>query len=212
MSESLVGVSVAATRQNDGRLARTDGSGTFTGAPPWGIVKGPGAVTCADVMVVLVSLNDSRLSHVAASAAVAAAMVITAAIAGDRIDLEVMQRSAVSSWNTFGVPVAVAPAFASPQATRVHLMRSGPCRGQRRLAGSHGQQLGGAPNCGTDDTTSQALEFATLVFPSRAFCELNCAFSRETGVRRPGIGLAFTWACPRCRLTRGTTSRPCCGA
>lgn len=51
-------------------------------------------------------------------------------------------------------------------------------------------ELGGAPNCGTDDTTSQALEFATLVFPSRAFCELNCALF--SGNRRSS---PWYWPC-----------------
>src|SRR5688500_15761047 len=84
MSESLVGVSVAVTRQKAGRLLSAAGFGTVTGGPP-GIVNGPRATAWADVTVVFASVNDSRLSHVAALAAAGAAMVTTAPMAMERI-------------------------------------------------------------------------------------------------------------------------------
>src|SRR5687768_7705344 len=71
MSDSLVGASVAATRQNAGRSA--------IGAPPRpprpGAVNVPAATGCAIVMVTLGSFADDRLSHVAAAAGAAVAPI-----------------------------------------------------------------------------------------------------------------------------------------
>src|SRR5687767_5057776 len=62
MSDSFVGVSVAATRQNDGRSA--------SAAPPRppACASAPAATTCADVTVPFVIFAVVRLSQVAASA------------------------------------------------------------------------------------------------------------------------------------------------
>src|SRR5688572_23079152 len=66
MSDSFVGVSVAATRQNAGRSA--------SAAPPRPPVcfSSPAATDTADVIVPLVSFAEDRLSHVAASAVLTA--------------------------------------------------------------------------------------------------------------------------------------------
>src|SRR5687768_2567610 len=67
MSDSLVGISVAATRQKAGRSA--------IGAPPRpprpGAVNVPAATVCAAVMVTFGSFADDRLSQVAAAAGAA---------------------------------------------------------------------------------------------------------------------------------------------
>src|SRR6188768_3688405 len=62
MSDSLVGVSVAATRQNAGRSA--------SAAPPRppACARAPAATDAANVTVPFVSLADDRLSQVAAYA------------------------------------------------------------------------------------------------------------------------------------------------
>src|ERR1700722_4588772 len=65
MSESLLGRSVAATRQNAGRDFGEIGDGMN---PPPGIVNAPAATVCAEVMVVSGSARDARLSQVAALA------------------------------------------------------------------------------------------------------------------------------------------------
>src|SRR5688572_20553896 len=64
MSDSLVGVSVAATRQNAGRSA----NGLAPPRPP-GWVKAPAPTGWAIVTAPLLSLAVARLSHVAAAAA-----------------------------------------------------------------------------------------------------------------------------------------------
>src|SRR6185312_9691799 len=63
ISESLVGLIVAATRQNAGRFF-TEAGGTI--AP--GGMNAPAATGCANVMVVSGSLSAARLSQVAAMA------------------------------------------------------------------------------------------------------------------------------------------------
>src|ERR1700722_949017 len=66
MSESLVGLSVAATRQNAGRsLSATAGAGVPPNVLPGGM-NSPAATGCASVMVVPGSASEARLSHVAA--------------------------------------------------------------------------------------------------------------------------------------------------
>src|SRR5262245_49552115 len=73
MSESLVGASVAATRQNAGRSLNG-----FAPRPPparpsaAGGVNAPGATDCEDVIVACGSDSDFRLSHVAPAARPAA--------------------------------------------------------------------------------------------------------------------------------------------
>src|SRR5262245_24222236 len=67
MSESLVGFSVAATRQNSG----TSLNAAAPRAPPPGGVNWPAATVCAIVIVVFGSETDSRLSHGAANNAAA---------------------------------------------------------------------------------------------------------------------------------------------
>src|SRR5262245_50213316 len=66
MSESAVGLSVAATRQNAGRSA----NGLPPPRPP-GCENAPAATASAAVIVAFGSAADARLSHVAARAAVA---------------------------------------------------------------------------------------------------------------------------------------------
>src|SRR3984893_6664042 len=62
MSESLEGVSVAATRQKAGR-----GENCEAAEPPGiGSLKAPAATVLADVIVVSGNLNEARLSHEAA--------------------------------------------------------------------------------------------------------------------------------------------------
>src|SRR5688572_27043422 len=68
MSDSFVGVSVAATRQNAGRSAKA-----LAPPRPPGWVNAPAATGCAIVTVPLVSFAVARLSHVAADAGPAAA-------------------------------------------------------------------------------------------------------------------------------------------
>ena len=65
MSESLEGLSVAATRQNAGRSANC---APPPPRPPAGGVNAPAATGCAIVMVASGSLSELRLSHVAAAA------------------------------------------------------------------------------------------------------------------------------------------------
>src|SRR5712691_8644486 len=87
MSESLVGVSVAATRQKDGKLANTapprPPAPPRAPAParlPAGGVNAPAAIVCANVIVVFGSTREARLSHEAAPAvAVSAGVVRTGA-------------------------------------------------------------------------------------------------------------------------------------
>src|SRR5262249_31018591 len=71
MSESALGVSVAATRQNDGRFAYG-----FVPPPPRRPLSGgtnvPGATTSARLIVPAFNATPARLSHVAAAARVAA--------------------------------------------------------------------------------------------------------------------------------------------
>src|SRR6266705_3036012 len=64
MSESLVGFSVAATRQNAGSALNA------APGPPRaaGGVNSPGPIGCANVMVVSGNVSDARLSQVAAAA------------------------------------------------------------------------------------------------------------------------------------------------
>src|SRR5262245_50447617 len=64
MSESLDGVSVAATRQNAFE-ALTDGSAA---APAPSVIDAPASTVRARVMVVLGSFSEARLSHDAAAA------------------------------------------------------------------------------------------------------------------------------------------------
>src|SRR6266576_4660348 len=62
MSESLVGLSVAATRQNAGRFL----NGSLCAAPPpcvAGVTNAPMATDSAIEIVVLGSASDLRLSH-----------------------------------------------------------------------------------------------------------------------------------------------------
>src|SRR5216683_3085652 len=69
MSESVVGASVAATRQNAGRLA--NGPGPTPGprpARPAGGVNCPAATGCAMVIVECGSASAARLSQVAEAA------------------------------------------------------------------------------------------------------------------------------------------------
>src|ERR1700733_1805398 len=63
ISESLLGRSVAATRQKAGRLFGEMGNGMN---PPGGMVKAPAATVWAKVMVVSGSFNAARLSQEAA--------------------------------------------------------------------------------------------------------------------------------------------------
>ncbi len=90
MSESRVGVRVAVTRQNAGRLPSEAGLGTVTGGPG-GIVNGPGATGAADVMAVFASVKVSRLSHVAAADGRAAPIVAIVAIASESLVLDVIR-------------------------------------------------------------------------------------------------------------------------
>src|ERR1700683_1630333 len=68
ISESLVGMEVAETRQNAGRSLKfgpaAPGNG---GGAPAGIVNWPAEIGCARVMVVCGIASDFRLSHVAAA-------------------------------------------------------------------------------------------------------------------------------------------------
>jgi hypothetical protein len=54
ISESLVGVSIAATRQN---------AGIFSNTSPLGAVKVPAGIHCAAVIVASGSLSEARFSH-----------------------------------------------------------------------------------------------------------------------------------------------------
>jgi len=65
ISESLVGVSVAATRQNAGRSV--NGFGPRPARPLGGGANDPGGTLCAEVIVACGSGRDARLSHVAAT-------------------------------------------------------------------------------------------------------------------------------------------------
>src|SRR5215813_6414670 len=65
MSESAVGFSVAAIRQNDGRSAYC---APPPRPPPPAGVNAPAATVCADVIDALGNLRSARLSHVAAAA------------------------------------------------------------------------------------------------------------------------------------------------
>src|SRR3954452_20731524 len=65
MSESLDGVSVAATRQNAGRSVMA----LPRPARPPGAENAPAATGCPIVTVAFGSVSEARLSHVAASAA-----------------------------------------------------------------------------------------------------------------------------------------------
>src|ERR1041385_7916876 len=69
MSESLEGVSVAATRQNDGRFAKA-----FPPRPvrPAGSVNCPAPTVCASVTATCGCEKDERLSHGAPTAGAAA--------------------------------------------------------------------------------------------------------------------------------------------
>src|SRR5580700_3293680 len=63
MSESLEGVSVAATRQKAGRVKNCEEAA----APPGiGSLKAPAATVVVDVIVVSGNLNEARFSHEAA--------------------------------------------------------------------------------------------------------------------------------------------------
>src|SRR5579859_6171555 len=64
MSESLEGVSVAATRQNAGTFENCEAA--EAGPPGMGSLKEPAATVFADVIVVSGNLNEARLSHEAA--------------------------------------------------------------------------------------------------------------------------------------------------
>src|SRR6188508_427378 len=68
MSESAVGLSVAATRQNAGRSA----NGLPPPRPPAGAGIAPAATVCASVTVASLNLRPVKLSHGAACTAVAA--------------------------------------------------------------------------------------------------------------------------------------------
>src|SRR5579863_1187412 len=63
MSESLEGVSVAATRQKAGRVENCEAA---EAPPAIGSLKAPAATVFADVIVVSCNLNEARLSHEAA--------------------------------------------------------------------------------------------------------------------------------------------------
>src|SRR6266850_2973583 len=65
ISESLDGFSVAATRQNAGRLAYENPRPRAAG-----LTNAPGGTVCASVIVVFGSESAARLSHVAAIALV----------------------------------------------------------------------------------------------------------------------------------------------
>src|SRR5207244_12394042 len=78
MSESLLGASVAETRQNDGTEANTF-------APPLprtpaGAVNAPAATVCAEVIVVCGSVNDASASHATGPLAVCTLTVNSAAV------------------------------------------------------------------------------------------------------------------------------------
>src|SRR5215831_12637256 len=68
MSESFVGFTVTATRQNAGRSADALPPPR---PPPFAGVKAPAATACADVIVVSASFSEARLSHVAADTGMA---------------------------------------------------------------------------------------------------------------------------------------------
>src|SRR5437773_9486027 len=72
MSESLDGFSVAATRQNAGRLRKACAATAVTGVPlaVGGGVNAPASTACARVIVVLGRVSDARLSQDRAPAAV----------------------------------------------------------------------------------------------------------------------------------------------
>src|SRR5438552_18717991 len=74
ISESLDGFSVAARRQNAGRLAYENPRPR----PTAGLTKAPGDTVCASVIVVFGSESAARLSHVAAIALVETRVVIAA--------------------------------------------------------------------------------------------------------------------------------------
>src|SRR5213593_270819 len=65
MSESLDGLSVAATRQNAGRVLAPSPPRPPPRAP--GCVKPPAGTVSADVIVVSGSFSEARLSHVVAA-------------------------------------------------------------------------------------------------------------------------------------------------
>src|SRR5438128_2097560 len=83
MSESLVGLRVAATRQNAGRPRNACAAAGGVAAPPpeIGSVNAPGPTARASVIVVLGSLSDARLSHGWAAVAVNSPFAVTAASA-----------------------------------------------------------------------------------------------------------------------------------
>src|SRR3954468_22453438 len=74
MSESVLGVSVAATRQNDGRFAYGLAPPPPR-RPPSGGTNVPGATTSARLIVPAFKAAPAKLSHVAADARVAATAV-----------------------------------------------------------------------------------------------------------------------------------------
>src|SRR5258708_2896444 len=69
MSESLVGLSVAVTRQNAGRFLN-GAVGSPRPPPPAGGVKAPAATVAAEVIVVFGNDREARLSHDAADAVI----------------------------------------------------------------------------------------------------------------------------------------------
>src|SRR5215831_5689753 len=69
MSESLLGASVAVTRQKDGSSEKTPAVGPRPCRPPTGGANAPAATVCASVIVVFGSFSDVRLSQAAALAA-----------------------------------------------------------------------------------------------------------------------------------------------
>src|SRR6187399_1422349 len=88
MSESAVGLSVAATRQNAGRSANA-----LPPRPP-GCENAPAATASAAVIVALGSASDARLSQVAACAV---AVVSVEAIANPKVATRARRRSMVST-------------------------------------------------------------------------------------------------------------------
>ena len=80
ISESLEGVRVAVTRQNEGRWAKGEAEGCAAGSArtATGGVKAPAATSAADVICVCGSERWDRLSHDAAIAVEAPNVTVTA--------------------------------------------------------------------------------------------------------------------------------------
>src|SRR5438094_7793152 len=89
MSESADGVSVAATRQNAGRLANGVALAGGAAFAPGG-VNCPAATSCADAIVVFGSASFARASHARPSAAARVEIAAASAMVESTVDIRMI--------------------------------------------------------------------------------------------------------------------------